>query len=103
MNYSVYIDNTTLIATGYNVTNGTYYAHNYYTATNYTTYYYKIYANTSTESIEEIYHFTIDSEQIFVLPPMGVGLLAVAIIFILLFVGIVWYLIKKRKNEQLGI
>jgi len=61
MNYTIYIGNstancTTILATGINVTNDTYF-YEYYSATNYTSYYWRVWANDGITNINETYYF----------------------------------------------
>lgn len=57
MNYTVYIDNTTFLVSVNDLDNGTYYASSFYTAINYTRYWWKVCLNSSGEWVNESYYF----------------------------------------------
>ena len=63
MNYTIYVGNSslntsTVLGSGVNVSNGTYFYNNYYTASNYTSYWWRVYVNDSVHSLNESFVFT---------------------------------------------
>lgn len=103
MNYSVYTgvnasDCIHLLASGSNVDNGTYNCNEYYNATNYTRYFYRISANDGTEWLNETLWFNCSTE-----PQMigGNGLaIGVAMAGCMLAVGFIFIMIRRRREDE---
>jgi len=101
MNYSVftgvnYSDCTHLLASAVNVSNGTYNCNEYYNATNYSRYYYRVVANDGTEWVNESLWFNCSTE-----PQMisGNGLsIGVAMAASMLAIGFIFIFARRRRD-----
>ena len=105
MNYTIYIGNSsvntsTVLDSGVNVSNGTYYYNNYYTASNYTSYWWRVYVNDSVYVLNESFVFTITrgggglvstGGSAFAIATAGVMIGIIALVFVFA---------KKKKRWQ---
>ena len=105
MNYTIYIGNssintTTVLDTNTNVINGTYHYNNYFTASNYTSYWWKVSANDSVQTVNESFVFTTGRSGGGVISS-GSGSIGIAAGAIMIgVIALVFAFSKRRRKNQ---
>ena len=105
MNYTIYRGNssantTTVLDNDAGVGNGTYHYTNYFTASNYTSYWWRVYANDSTQEVNETLTFTCSRAGGGIISSGGGSIAIAAAAMMIGIIALVFVFSKRRRRDQ---